>query len=38
MAIDLANLNVCVICIFQFNLSSINKPKNLMLLLNSIGI
>ena len=23
---------------FQFNLSSINKPTNLMLLLNSIGI
>ena len=39
MAIDFDNfLNICEIYIFQFNLSSIHKPKNVMLLLNSMGI
>ena len=31
-------LNIWEICIFQFNLSSINKLKKLMILLNSIGM
>ena len=39
MAIVFVNfLNIWEICILQFNLSSIDKPKNCMLLLNSIGI
>ena len=39
MAIDFNNfLNIWEICIFQFNLSLINTPTNLILLLNSIGI
>ena len=39
MAIDFDNfLNIWEICIFQFNLSSINKHKHLMLVLNSLGI
>ena len=39
MAIDFDNfLNIWEICIFQFNLSSINKSTKLMLLSNSIGI
>ena len=39
MAIDLDNfLNIWEICIFQFNLQLINKPKNVMLLSNFIGI
>ena len=39
MAIDFDNvLIIWEICIFQFNLSSINKPKNVMLLLHSIRL
>ena len=39
MAIYFDNfLNTWEIFIFQFNLSVISKPKNLMLQLNSIGI
>ena len=39
MAIDFdIFLIIWEICIFQFNLSSINKPKNVMLLLYSTGI
>ena len=39
MAIYFDNfLNIWEICIFLFNLSSINKHKNVILLLNYIGI
>ena len=39
MAIDFYNiLNIWEICILQFNLSSINKHNNFMLLLHSVGI